>query len=50
MGSLSHLSKNFPQFAVIHTASLIAQLVKNLLAMQEPPVLVLGQEDPLEKG
>ena len=25
----SHLSKNFPQFAVIHSASLIAQLVKN---------------------
>ena len=32
------------------TASLIAQLVKNLPAMQETPVLFLGQEDPLEKG
>ena len=29
---------------------LIAQLVKNLLAMQETPVRFLGQEDPLEKG
>ena len=34
-----------------HTrASLIAQLVKNLLAMQETPVRLLGREDPLEKG
>ena len=31
-------------------ASLIAQLVKNPLAMQETPVRFLGQEDPLEKG
>ena len=31
-------------------ASLIAQLVKNLPAMQETPVGLLGQEDPLEKG
>ena len=31
-------------------ASLIAQLVKNPPAMQETPVQVLGQEDPLEKG
>ena len=30
-------------------ASLIAQLVKNLPAMQETLVQVLGQEDPLEK-
>ena len=30
-------------------ASLIAQLVKNLPAMQETPVWFLGQEDPLEK-
>ena len=28
----------------------IAQLVKNLPAMQEIPVRFLGQEDPLEKG
>ena len=31
-------------------ASLIAQLVKNLPAMQETPVQFLGGEDPLEKG
>ena len=31
-------------------ASLIAQLVKNLPAMQETLVWFLGPEDPLEKG
>ena len=31
-------------------ASLVAQLVKNLPAMQETWVRLLGQEDPLEKG
>ena len=31
-------------------ASLIAQLVKNLPAMQETPVRFLGWEDPPEKG
>ena len=31
-------------------ASLVAQLVKNLLAMQETWVQSLGWEDPLEKG
>ena len=31
-------------------ASLVAQLVKNLPAMQETLVRFLGQEDPLEKG
>ena len=30
--------------------SLIAQLIKNLPAMQDTPVRFLGQEDPLEKG
>ena len=30
--------------------SLIAQVVKNLPAIQETPVQFLGQEDPLEKG
>ena len=29
---------------------MVAQLVKNLPAMQATPVLFLGQEDPLEKG
>ena len=31
-------------------ASLVSQLVKNPLAMQETLVRVLGQEEPLEKG
>ena len=31
-------------------ASLVAQLVKNLPAMQETPVQFQGWEDPLEKG
>ena len=31
-------------------ASLIAQLVKNPLAVQKTPVWFLGREDPLEKG
>jgi len=31
-------------------ASLIAQLVKKLSAMQETLVQFLGEEDPLEKG
>ena len=31
-------------------ASLVAQMVKNLPAMQENWVQSLGQEDPLEKG
>ena len=31
-------------------ASVIAQLVKTLPAMQETPVQVLDQEDPLEMG
>ena len=31
-------------------ASLVAQLVKNLPAMQEIPVQFLGREDPLENG
>ena len=31
-------------------ASLAAQMVKSLSAVQEIQVLALGQEDPLEKG
>ena len=42
------MSVIWPHFT--NPASLIAQLVKNLPAMQETPVLFLGQEDPLEKG
>ena len=32
-----------------HWVSLVAQLVKNLSAMQETPVQFVGQEDPLQK-
>ena len=32
------------------TASLVAQMIKTLPAMQETQVLSLGLEDPLEKG
>ena len=35
---------------MLRWASLIAQLIKNLPAMQETLVRSLGQEDPLEKG
>ena len=34
----------------LKVASLIAQLIKNLPAMQETVVHFLGQEDLLEKG
>ena len=34
----------------VNSVSLVAQLVKNLPAMQETPVQFLGQEDLLEKG
>ena len=37
-------------YYLIHWASLMAQLVKNLPAMQETLVRFLGQEDLLEKG
>ena len=30
-------------------ASLVAQMIKNLPAMQESPVLSMGRDDPLEK-
>ena len=33
-----------------HRASLVAQLVKNVLALQETWVRSLSWEDPLEKG
>ena len=36
--------------AVIIWASLLAQMVNNLLAMQETRVQALGREGPLEKG
>ena len=34
----------------IYGASLVAQMVKNLSAMQETQAQSLGQEDSLEKG
>ena len=34
----------------LRRVSLVAQLVKNLPAIQETPVQFLGQEDLLEKG
>ena len=55
--SFYYLSKNFIKFIPISSRTfqhgdvdLIAQLVKNLPAMQEILVQFLGQEDPLEKG
>ena len=36
--------------SIFSWASLVAQMVKNLPAMQETGVLSLGREDPLEKG
>ena len=38
------------RYTPLYMAALIAQMVKNLPAMQETPVQSLGQEDPLEKG
>ena len=35
---------------VIARASLVAQMVKNLPAMQDARIRSLGWEDPLEKG
>ena len=34
----------------MYWASLIAQLINSLPAVQETPVRFLGPEDPLEKG
>ena len=34
----------------MYRASLVAQMVKNLPAMQETQVRFLGREDPLEEG
>ena len=45
------LSKLSPlSLSVLSRASLISQLVKNLPAMEETPVQLLGREDLLEKG
>ena len=45
-----HLLTVITRLLKLIRASLIAQLVKNLPAVQETPVRFLGQEDPLEKG
>ena len=39
-----------PSSLCIYRASLVAQMVKNLPAMQETLVWFLGQKDPLEEG
>ena len=44
------MAREFPVPMFILFASLVVHLVKNLPAMQETPVQILGQEDPLEKG
>ena len=41
---------NFHLIIVLLWASLVAQLVENLPAMQETWIRFLGREDPLEKG
>ena len=41
---------NIVKMTVLPKASLVDQLVKNLLAMQETQVQLLGWEDLLEKG
>ena len=40
----------FASFCATYLASLVAQLVKNLTAMQETLVQFLGQQDLLAKG
>ena len=52
--SLKYLSLGFliceMEMIIPHRASLVAQMVKNLPAMQETGFRCLGQEDPLKKG
>ena len=45
-----HQILSFSRQCLLLWASLVAQLVKNLPAMQETWVQSLGWEDPLEKG
>ena len=44
------MSRSVYAFFVATDSSLVAQMVKNLPAMQEMWVQSLGQEDPLEEG
>ena len=48
--SLFHLFIQFKSINEVLRVSLMAQLIKNLPAMQETWVRSLGWEDPLEKG
>ena len=45
-----HFSYNLLELKKKKKTPLIAQLVKNLPAVQEAPVQFLDKEDPLEKG
>ena len=42
--------REFPEGPVVRRASLVAQMVKKWLVMQETWVPSLGREDPLKKG
>ena len=44
------VGKSVPTIELFQRASLVAQMIKNLLAMQDTRIQSLGQEDPLEKG
>ena len=46
----SYMQLTFAALILFLLASAVAQMVKNLPAMQETQVRSLGQEDPLEKG
>ena len=48
-GHLIQRDNSLEKILMLGRASLIAQLVKNLPAIQETPVRFLGWEDPLEK-
>ena len=48
--SRTRLSNFYSLSPIVIGASLVAQMVKNLPAMQEIPVQSLGREYPLEKG
>ena len=47
---ISNTLKILSDYIWSHRASLVAQTVKNLLAMQETQVQSLGWKDSLEKG
>ena len=50
MGYYSEELMQYYQQVISPRASLVAQIVKNPPAIQETPILLLGGEDPLEKG